>query len=487
MKQMDFIKAKKMLSILTAVYFLLAIMVFFVAGDGFKYETVNGSMLSQTSVIGEIVDGMVVEQRLPINADHVEAIELLATTFDRFNTGVIHVDICGEDGSVLASLQENIAGMMDNHILQLPIPHGINGLQKQSATVRIWSEGCQPGNAVTLYYGNSVRSGRFDVEKKLSQEELYRIDGTPGNGMLCASFHGYNDLSFYKLYWPLVLLAYAGVAVVCGIWWKQAKNGRTNPLTILCSMVFQYGFLTRQLVSRDFKTKYKRSALGVGWSILNPLLTMMVQYLVFSTIFSNGTKNYPVYLLTGIVFFNFFSEAINMGMTSITSNAALIKKVYMPKYIYPVSRVLSSLINLGTSMIPLFAVMLITGVMPKLSMLLLIYDILCLIVFVTGMSLILSTFMTFFQDTFFLWGVVSMIWMYLTPIFYLDTIIPDNFLGVYHMNPMYQFINFARICIIDGISPPPASYLWCLVIALIFFVLGVTVFRKNQNRFVLYL
>ena len=176
-----------------------------------------------------------------------------------------------------------------------------------------------------------------------------------------------------------------------------------------------------------------------------------------------------------------------MGMSSITSNAALIKKVYVPKYIFPVSRVLSSLINLGTSMIPLLAVMLLTGTWPKLSILLLVFDILCLIVFVMGMSLLLSTCMTFFQDTQFLWGVVSMIWMYLTPIFYMDTIIPEKFLGVYHMNPMYQYINFARTCIIEGVSPSPISYLWCILAALVAFIAGTAVFRKNQDRFVMYL
>lgn len=484
---MDFTKAKKLLRVLTLIYFLLAAMIFFVAGDGFRYEIVNGSMLSQTSVIGEIVDGMVVEQRLPVGADHVEAVNIMVATFGRPNTGILHVDICGEDGRTLTSVQGRIEDMVDNHIMRFEIPNGISDLRRENATLRIWSEGCQPGNAITLYYGNSVRAGRFDVQKQMSDEDMYQINGTSGNGILCAYFNGYNDLIAYKLYWPLIILIFAVTAAIFRFWWKQAKGGMWNPLTMLCSMVFRYGFLTRQLVSRDFKTKYKRSVLGVGWSILNPLLTMLVQYVVFSTLFSNGTRNYPVYLLTGIVFFSFFNEAINMGMSSITSNAALIKKVYMPKYIYPVSRVLSSLINLGTSMIPLFAVMLLTGTWPKPSLLLLFFDILCLIVFVMGMSLILSTCMTFFQDTQFLWGVVSMIWMYLTPIFYTDTIIPEKFLGIYHMNPLYQYINFARICIIEGVSPAPISYLWCILTALIVFTAGVAVFRKNQNRFVLYL
>lgn len=484
---MDFSKAKKLLRVLTLIYFLLAAMIFFVTGDGFRYEIVNGNMLSQTSVIGEIVDGMVVEQRLPVGADHAEAVNIMVATFGRANTGILHVDICGEDGRTLASVQGRIEDMVDNHVMRFEIPNGIADLRQENVALRIWSEGCHPGNAITLYYGNSVRSGRFDVQKQISDEDLYRINGIPGNGSLCAYFNGYNDLIAYKLYWPLIILIFAVTAIIFRIWWKQAEQGKWNPLTMLCSMVFKYGFLTRQLVSRDFKTKYKRSVLGVGWSILNPLLTMLVQYVVFSTLFSNGTKNYPVYLLTGIVFFSFFSEAINMGMSSITSNAALIKKVYVPKYIFPVSRVLSSLINLGTSMIPLLAVMLLTGTWPKLSILLLVFDILCLIVFVMGMSLLLSTCMTFFQDTQFLWGVVSMIWMYLTPIFYMDTIIPEKFLGVYHMNPMYQYINFARTCIIEGVSPSPISYLWCILAALVAFIAGTAVFRKNQDRFVMYL
>ena len=245
--------------------------------------------------------------------------------------------------------------------------------------------------------------------------------------------------------------------------------------------------LLSELVSRDIKIKYRRSVLGVLWTLLNPLLMMIILSVVFSNLFKFDVENFPLYLLSGQIVFNFYSESTSSAMSAITGNAALIKKVYMPKYIYPVSRVFSSLINLGTSLIPLLAVMLLTRTWPKWSLLLLVFDILCLVVFVMGMSLILSTCMTFFQDTLFLWGVVSMIWMYLTPIFYMDTIIPEKFLALYHMNPMYQYINFARICIIDGISPNPISYLWCILTAVVVFAIGVSVFRKNQNRFVLYL
>jgi len=184
---------------------------------------------------------------------------------------------------------------------------------------------------------------------------------------------------------------------------------------------------------------------------------------------------------------NFFNEAVSMGMTSITGNASLIKKVYMPKYIYPVSRVLSSLVNFGFAIIPLFLVMVVTRTAFRPALLLLLFDVLCMLGFIIGMGLLLTTAMTFFQDTQFLWGVVSLMWMYLTPIFYPESIIPEKMLTLYHMNPMYQYITFARVCIIDGVSPDPTAYLWCLLSAGIVLMLGILVFKREQDKFVLYL
>ena len=308
-----------------------------------------------------------------------------------------------------------------------------------------------------------------------------------GAGRLCVRVNGVKTLSFYRTYWLIAgsLFAFLGGYALWG--YRQAKRGSNNGVVAICTLYCRYQFLLKQLVGRDFKTKYKRSVLGMAWSFLNPLLTMAVQYVVFSTLFKSGTPNYPVYLLSGIVFFNFFNEAISMGMTSITGNAALIKKVYMPKYIYPFSKLLSSLINFTLSFIPLLLVMLATGTPVRASLLLLVFDIACLLGFVMGMILLLSTAMTFFQDTQFLWGVIGMMWMYVTPIFYTEQIIPAQFLMVYHMNPMYQYITFARICIIDGVSPAPTAYLWCLLSSVVVLLLGIHTFKKYQDRFVLYL
>ena len=268
---------------------------------------------------------------------------------------------------------------------------------------------------------------------------------------------------------------------------QKETKGMPSAIGAVCGMLEKYNFLMRQLVGRDFKTKYKRSFLGVAWSFLNPFLTMAVQYVVFSTVFKSDTPNYPLYLLSGIVFFSFFGDACSSGLVSITSNASLIKKVYIPKYVYPISKTVSSLINFTFSLIPIFIVMLVTRTPFRLSLLLLVYDVLCMLLFLLGMAFLLSTMMTFFQDTQFLWGVVSMMWMYLTPIFYTENIIPDSVRTLYHFNPMYQFISFARVCIIDGVSPVPMQYVYCALSGFVVFVIGVMVFRKHQNDFIFHL
>ena len=223
------------------------------------------------------------------------------------------------------------------------------------------------------------------------------------------------------------------------------------------------------------------------WSFLNPLLTMLVQYVVFSTIFKSDIPNFPVYLLTGIVLFNFFNEACGMGITSILGNASLITKVYVPKYIYPVTRVFSSSINLLLSLLPLLLVVLYTHTPIRPAILLLPFSLVCLLCFCIGMALILASLMVFFRDTQFLWNVLSMIWLYITPIFYPETIIPARFMVIYKMNPMYHFIRFARTVVINGVSPEPKAYLICLIFAVGSLVIGGLIFRKAQDKFVLYI
>ena len=270
---------------------------------------------------------------------------------------------------------------------------------------------------------------------------------------------------------------------------KRVNSADINneSVTAIFQSLSRYGFLIRQLVSRDFKLKYKRSLLGVLWSFLNPLLSMLVLYVVFSALFRFDIENYPAYLVSGIVMFNFFSEATSLTMNSIIGSASLIKKVYVPKYIYPLTRTASSVINLLISMIPLLVVVLISGIRPTAYFLLIIIPIACISIFSLGIGMILATSMTFFRDTQYLWGVISMIWMYLTPIFYPASILPDNMAWIVKVNPIYYFIDFMRTCIMNGRSPDLHTYVMCFAFAIMSFILGAFVFDKEQDKFILYL
>lgn len=471
---MNLKSTKRILLILMAVYWLFAIGIYAIANEQFKYSAITGEAPGAELVIGEVIDNRVIHQNVAAPAELISNVEVLAGTYERANTGTLHIDLMDAGQNIITQTAIPVSQLQNNTYTAIALDRQYEVVRGEVLTLRLYTEGCSNGNAVTVFAG---RSGQYP----------YAISNEEPLGTLCIRLNGYHPLSFYKTYWIIVAAAFLVFALYAVQGLRKTRQGKTNFLMSLLTVYTRYSFLIKQLISRDFKTKYKRSALGMAWSILNPLLTMSIQYFVFSTLFKSDIPNYPVYLLTGIVFFNFFHEALTLGMTSITANATLIKKVYMPKYIYPVSRILSSLVNFALALIPLLLVMLMTGTPFRPSILLLSFDILCFLAFIMGMTLLLASAMTFFQDTQFLWNIVSMMWQYLTPVFYPETIIPQNILPFYRLNPLYQFITFARTCIIDGVSPAPGAYLGCLASALLFLLLGIAVFRRYQNKFVLYL
>ena len=201
----------------------------------------------------------------------------------------------------------------------------------------------------------------------------------------------------------------------------------------------KYSFLLSELISRDFKVKYKRSVLGVFWSLLYPLLMMAVMAVVFSNVFKFSTPgvSYLSYLLIGLTYFNYFSEASNLAMSSIVANFSLINKVYMPKYIFPLSKCLFVGINFLLTLIPLYLVLIFTGTGINWYHLILPFSFICLFMFTLGMGLILSTVAVFFRDMFYVYGIIITIWTYLTPIMYDVAIIPAKFQFFMKLNPMY--------------------------------------------------
>lgn len=393
------------------------------------------------------------------------------------HTGTITLELLDADTVVWQTevSAEEWASDVAVSVAVTPSVQSVNGL-----TLRV-----QPnGTGLALWAGTTVNTGRYEIQVATSG---LQVNGEAVEGSLVLQLQGHDLLGGTKWFWPVALLLLVALLALCAMTHRQLAQGKRTIFTLTKNVFTQYRYLLRQLVDRDFRVKYKSSSLGMIWSFLNPLLTMLVYLVVFSTLFKSDVENFPVYLMSGIVCFSYFSEATNLGMASIVGNSALITKVYMPKMIYPLSKVLSAAINFCISFIPLMIVMLLTGVTFHKSLLLLPVVVAFLILFCFGVSLILSTLNVFFRDTAFLWGVAITMLNFLTPIFYPESIIPAELITIFHMNPMYQIIYFMRTIILDGCSPTPVTYLYCLASIVVTLAVGVWVFRKNQDRFVLYL
>ena len=474
------------------VKIFLGLLLFGFLTTGLIYWTAGSQMeaiTSQTdSVLPSVSDGglsgtSVLEQAFLVETDTVDSLDLYIWTFGRTNHSTFRLELL-EGETVLWSQECDTAPLKNTEWNTFPLETPLQDMKGKLLQLRISTQDVPSEECVSFYYGNTVSASKVDIAVEVAHP-LY-MNGQPVDGMLCFSVTGRNHIALKALYWPaiLVITALFSLAYWVGFSrWRKGKNG----IFSTCDNLSRYGILMKQLVARDFKTKYKRSVLGVLWSFFNPLLTMCVQYLVFASLFKSNVDNYAVYLMSGGILFNFFSEAVSLGLMSIIWNSSLITKVYVPKYIYPVSRVLSSAVNVIISMIPLCMIILLSGIPLRKSMLLI-----PLVLFYTtlsciGMSLLLSSAMVFFRDTQFLWNVLSMLWMYLTPIFYPETIIPQKYLWLYHMNPMYQFIYFLRTITINGTAPGPNTFLYCTLCAVVPLLLGLWVFRKTQDRFVFYL
>ena len=250
--------------------------------------------------------------------------------------------------------------------------------------------------------------------------------------------------------------------------------------------LLKYKDLLFELVLRDIKVKYKKSVLGVLWSVLNPLLMMIVLTVVFSEVFKSSISNFPLYLITGQVIFNFFSEATNMSMMSVLGNGSLIKKVYIPKYIFPLSKTLFGLVNLVFSLIAVMIVFIFTkqnvGITVVLIPLLLLY----IFLFSFGIGLILASTAVFFRDILHLYAILLVIWNYLTPVFYPMEIIPDKYVIFINCNPLTYYVTYFRKILIYNEIPDLNLNLICLFISMISVIVGLVIFKKNQNRFILY-
>lgn len=249
----------------------------------------------------------------------------------------------------------------------------------------------------------------------------------------------------------------------------------------------KYRYLLSELVKKDIKIKYKRSVLGIFWSFLNPLLTMIVLTIIFSTFFKQNIPNFPVYFLTGKLIFDLYAQGSKGAMNAILKNAAIIKKVYVPKYMYCLGSVLSSFVTFCLSLVVLFGVMLVTPTNFSICMLQAVIPIFLLIVLTIGAGLLLATLTVFFRDMKHLYGVFITMLMYGSAIFYPIQIVPQSAKIFFFLNPVYDVISLCRDSFLYGRALDPMTLLYVACFSVGIFIVGILLFYKYQDKFILYI
>lgn len=244
-------------------------------------------------------------------------------------------------------------------------------------------------------------------------------------------------------------------------------------------------FLLKQLVKRDLTSKYKDSVLGILWSFLNPLFIMLVFTAIFSMLFGRQIENYPVYFLSGRVIFDFYNSATKGAMQSIRSNANLLKKIYVPKYMFTVSKVCYEFINFLISFVILFGVMLITGASFHITSIFAILPIGLLIIMIFGIGLILAVCNTYFSDIGHLYNVFALILMYASALFYPIEIVPARVQIIFTLNPLYSAITCFREAVVYGVIPDLWTLAYLAVFAFAVLGIGILLFSIYEKKLAL--
>ena len=249
----------------------------------------------------------------------------------------------------------------------------------------------------------------------------------------------------------------------------------------------RYQFLFEELVKRDFKKKYKRTVLGMAWSLLSPLLTLLVMRLVFTQFFGETMEHYTTYLFCGNLIFACFSESTGLGMTSLLENADIFSKVNVPKYLFLLSKSIQGLINFGLTLLVFFLFCILDGITFTWKFVLLLYPSCCLVLFNIGVGLILSALFMFFRDIQYLWSVFTQLLMYMSAIFYTIDQYSYTVQCLFLVNPVYLFVRYFRKIVIEATIPTRWFHLLMLADVLVVVAISGWMGKKDNHRFLYYI
>lgn len=260
-----------------------------------------------------------------------------------------------------------------------------------------------------------------------------------------------------------------------------------SALMRICEKYKRLRFLFEELVKRDFKHKYKQTVLGMGWSLLNPILQLLVMRIVFTQFFGRNKPFYSTYLFAGIVVFSFFTDSTNGGMGALVNNAQIINKINVPKYLFLLSRNVSAIINFLMTLVVFFAFAMIDGVTPSFRFVLLVYPVACLIILNIGMGLILSAMYVYFRDMQYLYQIFTLLLRYMSAVFYYVDGYPAKIQKIFMINPIYDVIRYIRLVVIDGVIPSWRMHAILLGYALLAIAIGGYWYKKKNHEFLYYL
>ena len=246
-------------------------------------------------------------------------------------------------------------------------------------------------------------------------------------------------------------------------------------------------FILEELTKRDFKHKYKRTILGMGWSLLSPLLQLLVMRIVFTHFFGRNMPYYTTYLFAGNLMFSFFRESTNNSMTALVSNARIITKINSPKYLFLLSKNIAAIISFGITLIVFFLFAVIDGVPFHWTVFLMIYPMLLITVFNIGAGLILSALDVFFRDIQYLYSIFLLLLSYVSAIFYYVDSFPVNMQRLFLLNPVYCFIKYVRTIVINGTVPSVGLHLLLLLYSGIALAAGAIIYKTQNQKFLFYL
>ena len=309
---------------------------------------------------------------------------------------------------------------------------------------------------------------------------LNKYSNNEGSNISLGIGDSYNQFAFSEKFFELFCIPYL---LLLGDIWLMVKWVRQSHTF---RKMQKNGFLFSVLVKRDFTKKYKRTALGMAWSMLSPLLQLLVMWLVFNRFFGNNVDHYIIYLFAGQLVFSFFTDSTNSGMEALLENSDIFTKVNVPKYLFLLSKNVSSFINFALTLVIFFIFVGVDGVAFSWKYMLLLYPILCLMIFNIGTGFVLSAMYVFFRDIKYLWSVFTLLLMYMSAIFYTIDSYSPFVRNLFLLNPIYVYIRYFRKIVIDGTIPSIWFHLVAAGYALIMICLGAWVYKRYNHEFLYY-